>query len=89
MNSQRLQTQLLLHTHAADKLRSLGDPHSIIEFLHQLQNNPTETLPSYSEPDAQGREILVKTLLRYAILYFHDPYANLVKILAINNLETV
>jgi len=39
-------------------------------------------------PDPRGRMIEVKILGRQALLFFKDPFANIVKILEIRNVET-
>ena len=82
-------TLVYLHTHAADKLRSLSESKILVSFLERLQANPTETLGDYSQPDPRGRNIEVKILGRHAILFFKDPFADLVKVLDIRNVEAL
>ena len=82
-------TTLYLHQHAADQLRALNHPQDLLTFLDRLQANPTETMGDYSQPDPRGRTIEVKILGRNAILFFKDPFADLVKILDIRNVEAL
>ena len=82
-------TLVYLHCHAADQLRALSKPKTMMAFLDRLQANPTETLGDYSQPDPRGRMIEVKILGRHAILFFKDPFADLVKVLDIRNVETL
>ena len=82
-------TLVYLHSHAADQLRALFKPKTMMAFLDRLQANPTETLGDYSQPDPRGRTIEVKILGRHAILFFKDPFADLVKVLDIRNVETL
>ena len=82
-------TTLYLHNHAADSLRALRHHQDLLNFLDRLQANPTETLGDYSQPDPRGRMIEVKILGRNALLFFKDPFADLVKILDIRNVEAL
>ncbi len=82
-------TSVYLHSHAADQLRSIRDSKRLLEFAGRLQANPTETLGDYSQPDPRGRTIEVKILGRHAVLFFKDPFADLVKILDIRNVEAL
>ncbi len=82
-------TTVYLHTHAADTLRKLAKPQHLLDFLRRLQANPTETVGDYTQPDPRGRTIEVKVLGRHAVLFFKDPFADIVKILDIRNTEAL
>ena len=82
-----MNTTVYLHSHAIDHLKGLGKPQPVSEFINLLARNP-ETTGDYREPDPRGRMIEVKILGRQAILFFKDPFANIVKILEIRNVET-
>ena len=75
-----------LHTHAADRLQALAKPQAIIAFINQLKSNP-ETVGDHRQPDPRGRMIEVKILGRHAVLFFNDPFAGLIKVLDIHNVE--
>lgn len=79
-------TEVYLHTLAEDHLQSIGNVSSVLSFIDQLENNP-ETVGDYRLPDPRGRMIEVKVLGRQAILFFKDPFANIIKILEIRNVE--
>ncbi|MFK7909027.1 MAG: hypothetical protein AB8F34_00335 [Akkermansiaceae bacterium] len=82
-------TTVYLHSHAADSLRKLKNHERLIGFLNRLEANPTETLGDYAQPDPRGRMIEVKIIGRHAVLFFKDPFADLVKILDIRNVEAL
>jgi len=77
-----------IHQHVKDRLQAIGNRSSIINFINQLSSNP-ETLGDYREPDPRGRMIEVKILGRQAVLFFKDPFAEIVKILDIRNTEAI
>ena len=79
-------TLVYIHSHASDHLRSLANNEDVVSFINQLESNP-ETIGDYRQPDPRGRMIEVKLLGRQAVLFFSDPYANIVKILDIRNVE--
>ena len=74
------------HTHAVERLTSLGRPQAIIDFINQLASNP-QTLGDYRQPDPRGRMLEVKILGRQAVLFFNDPFAGLIKVLDVRNTE--
>lgn len=79
-------TLVYLHSHAADHLAGMGNRRAVIDFINQLESNP-ETVGDYRRPDPRGRTLEVKILGRQAVVFFKDPFAGLVKILAIRNVE--
>lgn len=79
-------TLVYLHSYAADHLKKLGNQVLIKDFFSQLQSNP-ETVGNYRFSDPRGRIIEVKILGRQALFFFKDPFANVVKILDIRNVE--
>jgi len=81
-------TQVYLHSHASDHLKAIGNSTAIIAFIDKLEQNP-EAVGDYRQPDPRGRMIEVKILGRQAVLFFKDPFANIVKILDIRNVEAV
>lgn len=83
------QTLIYIHTLAADHLNDLGNPTAktdISNFITRLGSNP-ELCGDYRQPDPRGRMIEVKLIGRQAVIFFKDPFANLVKILDIRNVE--
>ncbi len=66
-----------------------NDRAHLLAFMDRLEANPTETLGNFSQPDPRGRMIEVKILSRHAVLFFKDPFADLVKILDIRNVEAL
>lgn len=78
-----------LHNHAADRLRSLASKKEILQFLINLERTPITTAADYTQPDPKGRIIEVKIFHRQAILFFRDPFANIIKVLDIRHLETI
>ena len=82
-------TTLYLHNHATDQLRALVDRSRLLDFLVQLQHNPVETVGDYAQPDPKGRSIEVKILGRHAVLFFKDPFADIVKVLDILHVESL
>lgn len=81
-------TLIYIHSLASDHLNKLGKKGDIIKFINQLEKNP-ETVGDYRQPDPRGRMIEVKILGRQAVLFFKDPFAGLVKILDIRNVEAL
>ena len=81
-------TLIYVHSLASDHLKKLGKKEDIVKFINQLGSNP-ETVGDYRQPDPRGRMIEVKILGRQAILFFNDPFAGLVKILDIRNVEAL
>lgn len=81
-------TLVYLHSHASDHLMGLGNPQPVVDFIDRLERNP-ETVGDYRQPDPRGRMIEVKIIGRQAVLFFKDPFAGLVKILEIRNVEAV
>ncbi|MBT8036974.1 MAG: hypothetical protein KJO21_05470 [Verrucomicrobiae bacterium] len=79
-------TLVYLHSHASDSLRKLANHEHVIRFINQLEANP-QTVGDYRQPDPRGRMIEVKLLGRQAVLFFSDPYANIVKVLDIRHVE--
>ena len=79
---------VFLHSLAADHLKALANKDDVVRFIDQLQSNP-ETVGDYRQPDPRGRMIEVKLIGRQAILFFKDPFADLVKILEIRNVEAL
>ncbi|MGB0993364.1 MAG: hypothetical protein ACPG32_12970 [Akkermansiaceae bacterium] len=79
-------TLVYLHSLAADYLASMGNRRAVVEFINSLSRNP-EVVGDYRQPGPRGRIIEVKILGRYAVLFFKDPYAGLVKVLEIRNVE--
>jgi hypothetical protein len=82
------ETLVYLHSHAVNRLEALAQPQAIITFIKQLKSNPT-TIGDYRQPDPQGRIIEVKILGRHAVLFFNDPFAGLIKVLDIRNVEAM
>ena len=81
-------TLVYLHSHAADRLQSLGNKAPVADFIELLETNP-EVVGDYRQPDPRGRMIEVKLLGRQAVLFFKDPFANIVKVLEIRNVEVL
>ena len=81
-------TLIYIHSLASDHLNKLGKKGDIVKFINQLETNP-ETVGDYRQPDPRGRMIEVKILGRQAVLFFKDPFAGLVKILDIRNVESL
>ncbi len=81
-------TLIYIHSLASDHLNKLGKKGDIVKFINQLETNP-ETIGDYRQPDPRGRMIEVKILGRQAVLFFKDPFAGLVKILDIRNVEAL
>ena len=81
-------TLTYLHDQAFDRLKKIAEPQEIIYFINQLQSSPSQ-LGDYRHPDPRGRIIEVKIIGRYAVLYFYDPFANLLKILDILHTENL
>jgi len=81
-------TLIYIHSLASDHLNKLGKKGDIVKFINQLEANP-ETIGDYRQPDPRGRMIEVKILGRQAVLFFKDPFAGLVKILDIRNVEAL
>ena len=77
-----------IHQHVKDRLQAIGNRSSIINFINQLSSNPA-TLGDYRQADPRGRMIEVKILGRQAVLFFKDPFAEIVKILDIRNTEAI
>lgn len=82
------ETLVYLHTHAVDRLEAMAKPQAVITFINQLKANP-EVVGDHRQPDPQGRMIEVKILGRHAILFFNDPFAGLIKVLDIRNVEAL
>ncbi len=85
------QTLIYIHTLVADHLNELGNAKTkrdIEQFITRLGSNP-ELCGDYRQPDPRGRMIEVKLIGRQAIIFFKDPFANLVKIIDIRNLEAL
>ena len=82
-------TLVYIHTQAADQLRALANRTELLGFIGRLEANPTDTHGDYSQPDPRGRAIEVKIIGLQAILFFKDPFANLVKILDIRHVEAL
>lgn len=80
-------TLIYVHAHAAEHLNNIGNKAHILEYIDRLKSNP-EAVGDYREPDARGRMIEVKILKRHALLYFKDPFAGIIKILDIRNVES-
>lgn len=80
-------TQIYVHSHVADHLLRISNISQLTLFIDQLGKNP-EVVGDYRLPDPRGRMIEVKILGRQALLFFKDPFANIVKILEIRNVET-
>ncbi|MCP5535671.1 MAG: hypothetical protein H7A51_05470 [Akkermansiaceae bacterium] len=81
-------TLVYIHCLAADHLQRLGNRDAVIQFIHALAANP-ETVGDYRQADPRGRMIEVKLLGRQAVLFFNDPFAGIVKILDIRNVEAL
>lgn len=81
-------TLVYVHSHAADHLKSMGNRTSVADFIERLERNP-EMVGDYRCPDPRGRMMEVKILGRQAVLFFKDPFAGLVKILEIRNVESL
>lgn len=81
-------TLVYLHSHAADHLKGMGNRAAVVDFIDQLERNP-ETVGDYRRPDPRGRMMEVKILGRQAVIFFKDPFADLVKILEIRNVEAL
>mgnify|MGYP000654212964 FL=1 len=82
------ETLVYLHSHVADHLKKLGQKSIIEAFLQRLKSN-SEILGNYRFSDPRGRIIEVKILGRHALFFFKDPYANIVKILDLRNVESL
>jgi hypothetical protein len=81
-------TSVYLHNHVVDQLKKLGQKSIIEAFLQRLKSN-SEILSNYRFSDPRGRIIEVKILGRHALFFFKDPYANIVKILDLRNVESL
>jgi hypothetical protein len=81
-------TSVYLHNHVVDQLKKLGQKSIIEAFLQRLKSN-SEILGNYRFSDPRGRIIEVKILGRHALFFFKDPYANVVKILDLRNVESL
>lgn len=82
---------IYIHSLAADHLSSLGNPEAkkeVSHFITKLGSNP-ELYGDYRQPDPRGRMMEVKLVGRQAVIFFKDPFANLVKILDIRNVEAL
>jgi len=82
---------IYIHTLTNDHLSSLGNLETKVEitrFITKLGSNPEEC-GDYRQPDPRGRMIEVKLIGRQAVIFFKDPFANLVKILDIRNVEAL
>lgn len=80
-------TMIYIHAHVADHLKNISNKAHILEYIDRLHDNP-EAVGDYREPDPRGRMIEVKILKRHALLYFKDPFAGMIKILDIRNVES-
>ncbi|MGB1874402.1 MAG: hypothetical protein ACPHNY_05380 [Akkermansiaceae bacterium] len=80
-------TLVYVHDHVADHLQNIGNKSHIIEFIEGLRSNP-EAVGDHREPDPRGRMIEIKILKRHALLFFKDPFAGIVKILDLQNVES-
>jgi len=83
-----LETQLYINSHAVDAIKALAHPEAIIAFIGSLKSNPS-TVGDYRQPDPHGRMIEVKVLGRHAVLFFTDPFANLIKVLDVRHMEGI
>ena len=81
-------TLVYLHNHVVDHLKKLGQPDPIETYLGRLQVNP-ELVGNYRFADPRGRVIEVKILGRHALFFFKDPFAKIVKILDLRNVESL
>lgn len=81
-------TLVYIHQLSADHLRGLGNKGDVVQFINRLESNP-ETVGDYRQPDPRGRMIEVKLIGRQAVFFFKDPFADLVKILDIRNVESL
>ena len=81
-------TQVYIHSLAADHLKGMGSKENVVQFINKLESNP-ETVGDYRQPDPRGRMLEVKLIDRQVILFFKDPFADIVKILDIRNVEAL
>ncbi|MBT8044781.1 MAG: hypothetical protein KJO79_07510 [Verrucomicrobiae bacterium] len=81
-------TLVYLHSHVVDHLAAMGNKQAVIGFINRLASSP-EVVGDYQQPDPRGRMIEVKLLGRQAILFFRDPYADIIKILELRNVESL
>ncbi len=81
-------TLVYLHNHVADYIKKLAQQGPVQSFLDRLQSNP-EIVGNYRFTDPLGRIIEVKILGRHALFFFKDPFANIVKILDLRNVESL
>jgi len=79
-------TTVYLHSQVSDYMEKLSNKNHIIGYIAQLQSNP-ENFGDYREPDPRGRMIEVKILGRHALIFFKDPFAGIIKILDLRNVE--
>lgn len=80
---------IYIHSLASEHLQGLGNRETkaaISHYIQKLGSDPSLT-GDYAQPDPRGRMMEVKLIGRQAVIYFRDPFANLVKILDIRNLE--
>lgn len=81
-------TLVYLHNHVADRLKKIGRQEPVQTFLDRLQVN-SEIVGNYRFTDPRGRIVEVKILGRHAIFFFKDPFANIVKVLDLRNVESL
>ena len=80
---------IFIHSHVRDHLRKLGNPETVEQihhFLGRLSASPTTT-GDFSQPDPRGRLMEIKFIGRQSVIFFKDPFANIIKILDIRNTE--
>lgn len=80
-------TLVYVHDHVADRLQNIGNKAHIVEYINRLRTDP-EAVGDHREPDPRGRMIEVKILKRHALLFFKDPFAGIIKILDLRNVES-
>lgn len=80
-----------IHSLATDHLKNLGnrdDHREISLFINKLGSDPALT-GDYRQPDPRGRMMEIKLIGRQAVIFFKDPFANIVKVLDIRNVEAI
>ena len=82
---------IYIHTLADEHLQELENKFTqaeILYFIKKLALDPS-LLGDYTQPDPRGRMMEVKLIGRQAVIFFRDPFGNLVKVLDIRNIEAI
>ncbi len=77
---------MILHNDAVAAINRIQDKSNILIFLRKLERYPA-TQGDHYELDPKGNPIQFKILKRYVMIYYHDPFANEMRILDIKHAE--